>query len=107
MRSGGPQAGPVAEACSCMAMPDADNAGKFTMLPGDDFYCRSRGVFVCFFRLCEVVGMRVTISGIRGLLINSFAEIGGQVYFGCWEKSESSQSIVRGAFGGVGGVEIP
>ena len=56
MRSGGPQAGPVAEACSCMAMPDADNAGKFTMLHGDDFYRRR---FVCCYKY-EVAGMRVT-----------------------------------------------
>jgi len=32
-RAGGPQAGPVADACVCMALPDADNAGKFTMWP--------------------------------------------------------------------------
>ena len=40
-----------------------------------------------------VVVMRVTISGIRFLLINSLQRLVEGFYFGCWEKSESFQMV--------------
>ncbi|CAL1146081.1 unnamed protein product [Cladocopium goreaui] len=59
-KAGGPQAGPVTDACVCMALPDADNAGKFTMFcatpPSAAGYVKEKEGCKCKFRDMEAMG---------------------------------------------------
>mmetsp|Transcript_41155 Transcript_41155/g.50674 ORF Transcript_41155/g.50674 Transcript_41155/m.50674 type:complete len:120 (-) Transcript_41155:56-415(-) len=59
-KAGGPQAGPVASGCSCMALPDAENAGKFTMFcatpPSAAGYVKDKKGCKCKFRDMEAMG---------------------------------------------------